>query len=201
MSRKPLCPEEVSQQARPCLDFAEQQLRKISGVQQTAILRTCLACEEEKWLAVTDVRSRGKKFTGYCRSCYYKNPLRGPQAFGWKGGRSKHIDGYIWVRLSAFSEAEQIILRPMAYDYEKHLLEHRAVMALDLGRPLQSWEVVHHANGNRADNRIENLELMPNDQQHGSLTFLTSKEILRLKARIAKLEEIIASLNARAAQG
>ena len=64
--------------------------------------------------------------------------------------RKKHSGGYILVYVPE---------HPMA-DRTGYVLEHRVVVESLLGRYLSSNEIVHHVNGDKSDNRIDNLEVV-----------------------------------------
>jgi hypothetical protein len=80
---------------------------------------------------------------------------RGKKSVNWKGGRYLR-GGYI---------AKYCPEHPK--NVGSYVFEHRLIMEEYLGRYLEPWEFVHHRNGIKDDNRIENLEIMTKKVHQG----------------------------------
>lgn len=138
------------------------------------IWRACLGCGKEEWVELV----RGKSRRLRCHLCSQQGELNNC----WKGGRNITYGGYIevWLPPNDF-------FYPMTKSLNNYALEHRLVMAKHLKRCLLPWEVVHHLNGVRGDNRLENLELLPNSSKHYALTGMRNY-IKKLEKKITLLE-------------
>jgi hypothetical protein len=84
----------------------------------------------------------------------------GPNHPCWVGGKYTTDRGYVYTRPAVDFPFPEMV------DRRGYIREHRMVMAMHLGRALERREVIHHVNGSRADNRLENLRLHASHSEH-----------------------------------
>ncbi len=127
----------------------------------------CEECQKPRWVRLDD----GKPRSHLCFTCSNHHAHHKGGALTWNGYRKA------WLEKGDF-------YYPMA-DKDGYVREHRLVVAKSLGRCLHPWEVIHHRNGEKLDNRIENLQLVSD---------LGHKQLTALERQIAKQTEAISEL-------
>lgn len=144
------------------------------------IWQSCVGCGKERWVQL-------HKGIPDARVCLHCIPAH-------RGGRFIQA-GYVVMQLQPDD-----LYFPMAKS-NHYILEHRLVMAKHLGRCLKPWEVVHHINGIRDDNRLENLELLAFVKDHLPDTVIKSRlgcleaQVKRQSKEIKLLQWQIGELN------
>src|SRR3990167_2781700 len=90
----------------------------------------------------------------------------------WKGG--KYIENGYYL----------IMKKNHPHAVKGYIFEHRLILEKKIGRYLTSNEICHHINGNRLDNRPENLELMSRPV-HASMHLKGRKLSLETRKRLS----------------
>ena len=123
------------------------------------------------------------KHCNICRIAFMRSTAnRGASNPSWKGGRSLK-GGYILV-LNDYGREQR----------HAYVLEHIAVWEKAHGQRVPRGYIIHHLNGIKDDNRLENLAAMPRHQHHSHpREALTPYEqrIFVLEARIRELERTL----------
>lgn len=119
------------------------------GLRTRARISTCAHCGEDYLTSMKRSKFCGRR----CSGQYWaknKDWPSGPDDRHWRGGRNI-ANGYIRLWRPDHPSAR--------HKKKPYVMEHRLVMEEHLGRFLKRDEHVHHLNGIKDDNRLENLEL------------------------------------------
>jgi predicted RNA-binding Zn-ribbon protein involved in translation (DUF1610 family) len=159
----------------------------------------CPNCGYERWVRYSYIQHNLR--SGKCKKCSVLSAENNPS---WKGGKfADKKYGYIHVLLQPDD-----FFFAMADKNTHYVLEHRLVMAKHLGRCLQKWEIVHHKNHIKDDNRIENLKIVARgshftmhskgyrDGYNQGLFDGSNEQINQLKMRISSLEDRVLLIEA-----
>lgn len=143
------------------------------------IWRECPNCKRQYWKAVAEIP---KSVTGgRCLKCCGRG-RRAPWI--WKGGRVKNLQGYIQIHILPDDPFYPMGRKSGRSEYHRYVMEHRLVIAKNLGRLLTKKDVVHHLNGIRDDNRFGNLALTTANS-HPTKTLIS-----QMRRRIRALEQL-----------
>ena len=105
-----------------------------------------------------------------CRNKYLKTiSLKRENSNAWKGGKNKTKFGYVRIHMPWHPNSSN-----------GYVTEHRLVMEKHLGRYLKKSETVHHKNGVKDDNNIDNLELLT-PSKHALIHSKTNKQLQKEK--------------------
>lgn len=123
--------------------------------------KTCSKECRYKWQRI---QMSGKKIFSDEQKVNLSNQKIGSKNPQWRGGR---ILVYSHSDLSKGNPYIKIKVQDHPFgDIYHYVMEHRLVMEKKIGRYLFKGESVHHINGIKTDNRIENLMLFSNESEH-----------------------------------
>lgn len=153
---------------------------------------TCKECGKQWTVPHSRIKKRNVQFCSH--ACKSKNwRAGGAPRFG-SGKPIIGADGYVLI---SSPDHPEVIARRARGVRNNRMREHRLVMEKFLGRILHPWENVHHKDGNRQHNAIENLELWVKTQPTGvrlaDVAGIYGRELLEARARILALEAELAT--------